>query len=153
MLIGGFWHGANWTFLVWGAIHGLGLAVERWFGVARESAECSALELWMRRIIIFHLVCVAWVFFRAESIDQAAGFLAGVLVWNWRPEYAVAMTFLCAFALLQWSLDLFMERTGSGEYPFASRPLLWRVVAGVCAIIATTMFAGSQANAFIYFQF
>jgi len=73
MLIGGLWHGANWTFVVWGAIHGLGLAVERLIPGAAivDGQGRSTLNLWFRRIVIFHLVCLAWVFFRASSVTAA----------------------------------------------------------------------------------
>jgi alginate O-acetyltransferase complex protein AlgI len=155
MLIGGFWHGANWTFLIWGIIHGLGLAIERFFDLAGDAT--STFGKWTRRIVIFHVVCVAWVFFRAESLAAAWRMLRGVTTWNWRPEYGVAATFLALFALLQFAMDLVLEHAQSAtphaEYPFAQWSITWRVAAAAAAVVATTMLAGSQANAFIYFQF
>src|SRR5204863_8725933 len=70
MLLGGLWHGANWTFVVWGGIHGLGLSVERWirqalFSEAKEPTSLWSPTAWVWRIVVFHLVCVAWIFFRA----------------------------------------------------------------------------------------
>jgi hypothetical protein len=136
-------------------IHGLGLAIERFFGLAGEAT--SPLGKWTRRIVIFHVVCMAWVFFRAESLPAAWRMLSGLTTWNWRPEYGVAATFLALFALLQFAMDLVLERAQStsphAEYPFAQWPTTWRIAAATAAIVATTMLAGSQANAFIYFQF
>ena len=67
-LLGGVWHGASWCFLIWGLIHGLGLAVERLF----ESRTRKPVPAWRRlaRIVLtFHVVLVAWVFFRAENLE------------------------------------------------------------------------------------
>src|SRR5579862_6953313 len=66
ILLGGLWHGANWTFVLWGAIHGVGLAVERALGFAR-----NVTRLWWRRILVFHFVCLGWILFRAPSISAA----------------------------------------------------------------------------------
>ena len=153
MLIGGFWHGANWTFLIWGGIHGLGLALERWMKWAESAATgLTSVTAWIRRILIFNVVCIAWVFFRAESLDQAWRMLAGASRWNWRPEYVGAVTFLVFFASAQVLMDVLVESQGA-EYPMAAGPLSLRVSAAIAAIVITTMFAGSQASAFIYFQF
>src|SRR5207248_5745130 len=58
MLLGGLWHGANWTFVVWGGIHGVGLATERLFVGKREITPSSSfLGRWARRIFIFNVVC------------------------------------------------------------------------------------------------
>ena len=70
MLLGGLWHGANWTFIAWGAYHGLLLAIERMFGVGRN-ADRSRLILVLPRIVLtFCLVCIGWVFFRAQSFRR-----------------------------------------------------------------------------------
>jgi len=76
MLLGGLWHGAAWKFVVWGGLHGLWLALERavtdWRraqGIAplRPSPLLHAFQ----RLGTFHLVCLAWVFFRADSLSTA----------------------------------------------------------------------------------
>src|SRR5947209_18684019 len=59
MLLGGLWHGAAWTFVVWGGIHGLVLSIERATGWSPNK--------WVGRVITFHVVCFAWIFFRADS--------------------------------------------------------------------------------------
>ena len=78
MLLGGLWHGASWTFVFWGFLHGLGLAVTRALqrrrarGAAPTSA--GARPLWRRAVgvlVTFHYVCFAWIFFRAPSFKQA----------------------------------------------------------------------------------
>ncbi len=67
MLLGGLWHGAAWTFVAWGGIHGLGLAVERAIGWRPTSRAAT----WFGRILTFHVVCFGWVFFRADSFGRA----------------------------------------------------------------------------------
>jgi len=67
MLLGGLWHGASWTFVVWGGIHGLGLAVERAVGWEPKSTAGR----WFGRILTFHVVCFGWIFFRADSFHLA----------------------------------------------------------------------------------
>jgi D-alanyl-lipoteichoic acid acyltransferase DltB (MBOAT superfamily) len=74
MIIGGLWHGANWTFVVWGAIHGGYLVAERivrakWKG--HELGLPPLLVKSMQWFLVFNVVCLAWVFFRAQSIDGA----------------------------------------------------------------------------------
>lgn len=79
MLIGGFWHGAGWTFIIWGGLHGLYLIVNhgwRRFGPARR--RDSSLARWTGRILTFLAVVVAWVFFRATDVDGALNVLAGM---------------------------------------------------------------------------
>ena len=67
MLLGGLWHGASWTFVVWGGIHGVGLAVERAIGKRPESTRAR----WFGRVLTFNIVCFAWIFFRADSLHTA----------------------------------------------------------------------------------
>jgi hypothetical protein len=67
MLLGGLWHGAAWTFVVWGGIHGLGLCVERATGWRPHTRA----QQWFGRVLTFHVVCFAWIFFRADSFSRA----------------------------------------------------------------------------------
>jgi alginate O-acetyltransferase complex protein AlgI len=67
MLLGGLWHGASWTFVVWGGIHGIGLSIERAVGWHPTGTAAR----WFGRVLTFHVVCFAWVFFRADSFHTA----------------------------------------------------------------------------------
>ena len=66
-LLVGLWHGAAWTFVLWGGIHGLGLATERALGWRPTSSAAR----WFGRVLTFHVVCFAWIFFRADSFSRA----------------------------------------------------------------------------------
>jgi len=155
MVLGGLWHGANWTFVVWGMIHGVGLAAERLFNVGpgdRSVVSRSILVLGLQRIMIFGLVGLSWIVFRADSVSEAYNFLAGVLEWHWQPEYGVAFRFLALFSLLMVMIDLRIERFRE-EYIFQSKTISTRLATGIALTLLTFLFGANQSNAFIYFQF
>jgi alginate O-acetyltransferase complex protein AlgI len=161
MLLGGLWHGANWTFVVWGGIHGSGLAGERWLGGDREASVPvpSRITCWVRRVLVFHFVCFAWLFFRVSSLSDAVRWLEGAGTIAWNSDYTSAAQFLVLFAVPLFLLDLRLERHGE-EYPFetVSGPVTassyWRPVAfATCGLALLALFAASQPNAFIYFRF
>jgi alginate O-acetyltransferase complex protein AlgI len=79
-LVGGLWHGAAWTFVIWGGLHGLGLSLNHWWAARKRSSKSagrSSLHLphwWSKAIgvfVTFHFVCLTWVVFRAESLASA----------------------------------------------------------------------------------
>jgi D-alanyl-lipoteichoic acid acyltransferase DltB (MBOAT superfamily) len=76
MLLGGLWHGAAWHFVVWGGLHGAYLVIGQWKRSMRERGVLAPVPegLWMSALQVlsaFGLVCVAWVFFRADSVGSA----------------------------------------------------------------------------------
>jgi D-alanyl-lipoteichoic acid acyltransferase DltB (MBOAT superfamily) len=161
MVIGGLWHGANWTFVVWGAIHGVALACERFVRNLLRLPEPDAREhagglwsarAWVERIVVFHLVCLAWVFFRAASFHDAMLFLGGLTTIVWRPEFAAAFQFLAVFTLPLFAIDLFNEMRQE-EYLLERDVLPRRVALGFAFTAGVVLFAANQLNAFIYFQF
>jgi D-alanyl-lipoteichoic acid acyltransferase DltB (MBOAT superfamily) len=173
MLIGGFWHGAAWTYVIWGALHGLGLMLGRLLrggdasaGAASRSPAPLALGLlpaipawlaraartWAARIAVFHIVCLAWVFFRAPSVGAAFDMLSGATVLAWRPEHATALLYLAVFAIPMLLLDLSNEKRDE-EYPFEKGGFPWQVATAACLVAGVMLFAGVATNAFIYFQF
>jgi hypothetical protein len=87
MLLGGLWHGAGWTFVVWGAIHGLLLLLNHswnalWRRLGRVKAQRSSCATAISRLLTFFVVAVAWVFFRAESFEGASGMLSAMFGGN-----------------------------------------------------------------------
>ncbi len=81
MLLGGLWHGAGWTFVVWGLIHGVGLCAERFWrdrhGVTPEES-LTRVDIYWRRLATFHVVCFAWIFFRADTFGVAWDMITGL---------------------------------------------------------------------------
>jgi D-alanyl-lipoteichoic acid acyltransferase DltB (MBOAT superfamily) len=87
MLLGGLWHGAAWTFVIWGGLHGLALVVEH----ACAERWKTPLAGWAKGLAIvatFHWVCFAWIFFRAAGLDQAFAVLKGFARWGAAPTLA-----------------------------------------------------------------
>ena len=88
MLLGGLWHGAGWTFVIWGGLHGAYLIVNHvWHGASRGSRTDQAprsrlLGRIFSRLLTFAAVTVAWVFFRATDLSRACAVLRGLFGWN-----------------------------------------------------------------------
>jgi alginate O-acetyltransferase complex protein AlgI len=156
MLLGGLWHGANWTFVVWGGIHGVGLAIERFasslLGHAGPADSRAWLGRWARRLVIFNLVCLAWIFFRVPTFRGAWEQILGLSHWHWAPEYGVAVMFLAAFSGILFLVDLQLERA-KGESLFDAHRYPLRVATGLALCTLITLFGANQVSAFIYFQF
>ena len=153
MLLGGLWHGANWTFVIWGGIHGGGLALERLLGLSsEEDGKSNWAIIWLKRILLFNLVCLTWVFFRATSIHEAFRFLSGLTNLTWRPEYLTGFKFLALFSIPMFLMDLRMENHNE-EYIFEHASPWFRTGVGISALAAIVFLAANQASAFIYFQF
>ena len=75
MLLGGFWHGASWNFIIWGAIHGVGLGIHKiWMLLTDKSLSSlnqSRIYKIISGILTFHFICFAWIFFKAEDLEIA----------------------------------------------------------------------------------
>ena len=155
MLIGGLWHGAGWTFIVWGAIHGTGLATERWwksrpgYVAPPDSAGRRAVE----RLVTFQIVCFAWIFFRADSFATAWDMITGLFTGWGDPSPLVTAGVLLAIAVgigsqyLPARLPrLIMER-------FGRLPVLGQAVVLALALMLTNAMGPEGVAPFIYFQF
>jgi len=85
MLLGGLWHGANWTFVVWGGLHGLMLGINHAWHWVKRNWDCnwdSPVYVWACRLLTFTCVMLAWVLFRAESFPAAMEIYRGMLGLN-----------------------------------------------------------------------
>jgi D-alanyl-lipoteichoic acid acyltransferase DltB (MBOAT superfamily) len=160
MVLAGLWHGANWTFVVFGALHGVALSVENfvWPTAAkavdpiRSRGFAGFLHRWGRRILTFHLLCLTVAVFRAPSLRAAIQFFAGLSDLSWRSEYASAFAMLALFAIPLFLVDLLLEANDQ-EYPFAKAHYAWRTAFAVASVLALAVFSGNNLNAFVYFRF
>jgi D-alanyl-lipoteichoic acid acyltransferase DltB (MBOAT superfamily) len=160
MVLAGLWHGANWTFVIFGALHGVALSVEHclWPTTAKSANSGRTwgipgfLSRWGRRIVTFHLLCLTIAVFRAPSLRQAMQFFAGLADPSWRSEYASAFAMLALFAIPLFLVDLLLEASDQ-EYPFAKAPYAWRTALAVVSVIVLAIFSGNNLNAFVYFRF
>ncbi|HEV8680760.1 MAG TPA: MBOAT family protein [Stellaceae bacterium] len=153
MLLGGLWHGAAWKFVAWGALHGGGLAVERmlepWLG--RHSTSLAARAI--ATFIVFHFVCLAWIFFRAEDFEVACLYLAGFGTgWGEGLRQAgPSMVALIAIGMAtQFAPDALFERTAAA----LARMPAWGLGATAGIVVAIINALGPEGVApFIYFRF
>jgi D-alanyl-lipoteichoic acid acyltransferase DltB (MBOAT superfamily) len=145
MLLGGLWHGAAWTFVAWGGIHGVVLAVERRVTVLRQHPVVG----W---IVTFHVVCLAWVFFRAESFSAAGAMLAR-LASTWgpaqlcTPALAVLIAGSVAAQFVPDGLGLRLQAAFSRLGPVPQAATL------AAALFAIDALGPQGVAPFIYFQF
>lgn len=162
-LLSGLWHGAGWAFLVWGACHGCYYLAERVIGGKASARAHGAQRLtvprWLRVLFTFHLVLLAWVFFRATTLDQAFVILGRVLAGAGSGVYLGASQFKTALSAALIGLLIFVEalhgrtlrRPASEGRPGQVLPLFRN--AWVVAQILIIALLGVSRQAFIYFQF
>jgi alginate O-acetyltransferase complex protein AlgI len=154
MLIGGLWHGAGWTFVAWGAIHGVGLAVERWQRSRPGWAEPSTvLSRTWARLLTFHLVCFGWIFFRADSFASARDLLRG-LVDGWgEPSPLVTSGVLLAIAVGIGSQYLPARVPQLLMARLSRLPVLGQATVLAVALMLTNAMGPAGVAPFIYFRF
>ena len=156
MLLGGLWHGASWTFVVWGGLHGLYLAAERWIrdrtGIRGEPVR------WINRLALglltYALVNVTWVFFRADTFEGAARILQGMFGFAADAEPVLATIYMIKVGVLiacivatQWLMrDRELERV-------VSRTPWWLTGLVCAAMLFAVIVTQGSGTAFIYFQF
>jgi alginate O-acetyltransferase complex protein AlgI len=149
MLLGGLWHGASWTFVIWGALHGFYLAAERFFGIEEVSPTASPLVRFTRGFITFHLVCLAWIFFRANSATQAFTMIKRIAMMT--PGESIQLVPLYALVALV-AAQLIKTRVDFSEMALA-RPTASRWLSYACLLLIVVALAGGAPPEFIYFQF
>ena len=144
MLICGVWHGANWTFVVWGLLHAAGQAVTRRWEAAPFYERIPRI---VRQALVFHFVCLGWVFFRAGSLEQALLILKRIVSTPLHdPRFPIVALALCAAVWLhQW----ISESRLSGVLQLR----VVRMGAVLFALLYLIFFARSGNAPFIYFQF
>jgi len=155
MLVGGVWHGANWTFAFWGALHGTFLAISRWLkwdqfamtSIPRQVA-CS--------LFTFHMVCFAWIFFRADTIGSAFEYISGILDGSSYFESKQQLWFSGRIAVLLLCLILLDvgQAVYRNEFFLLRLPTVVRGIVYGAIVAIILVFGGLDANIpFIYFQF
>lgn len=196
MLLGGLWHGAAWTFVLWGAYHGFLLVIyrvlatvkERWTSVSRAVRDSGPVwgarglvapqptgppaaavrpadgqephSMWLRAgvaavqiVIMFHLVCLGWLLFRAPNMTSVGVFLhATTLHPHWSPEATEALRSLVFYGWLVVLFEVIQAWTGSLQsfhhWPWFARLNVWLFV--VLSLLALAAGGGQE---FIYFAF
>ncbi len=155
MILGGIWHGAAWKFVIWGALHGGFLAVERMLSSRSPATHPSTRPLSRRALsvlVVFHFVCLCWIFFRAESVPRALEMIATLATPGNAPQLVTPwLASLIAFGLaVQFTPPDLLERL---DRIYQRIPV---VIVGVLAglvLLLVEAIGGDETAAFIYFQF
>ena len=160
MLLGGLWHGASWTFVAWGGLHGAYLVVERL--VERPLARLAAalrlppsVRSFLAVVLVFHLTTFAWIFFRAPSFATAWAVIAGIATRTTLSLAQVQSKFPIAkgvgLCVVLMAAELLSFRPAFGERFRTSPALRYASAAGIVWSLA--LLGAFSGNNFIYFQF
>ena len=146
MLLGGLWHGAAWTFVLWGAFHGAAQVVER------ELRGRIRAPGWLCWLLVFHLVCLSWILFRASDLSTAWTFVQRLVA----PGEATLVTVPAVLAIvivigLHLVPERPLERIRERFEDFPAPALAAGVLAVILCVAATVPSQGVPP--FIYFQF
>jgi len=137
--------------VLWGALHGGGLALERAAGLG-DKPRRSRWGRIVATLLVFHFVCLAWIFFRASSMENALGVIEGLARWG--EPLLLAQPYLVALIVLGLAINFTPRDLLSRLEATLSRwPLVVRgIVAGLVVVLIETM-GGDGVAPFIYFQF
>ncbi len=161
-LVSGFWHGANWTFLAWGGLHACYFLPSillnknrRYLNTVAENRWLPSVKETFQMLWTFSLVCVAWVFFRAESIGAAVDYLISAATnfeLNKRLFTKNIYLFLCIIVLfvIEW---LHRNRQHGFEFDDQKTPRFVRMMIYLSAAMAILLLSPRAPSNFIYFQF
>jgi len=151
MLLGGLWHGAGWTFLVWGGLHGGILCIYRLVG--NRFAIPGNLGRVFSTILFFHLVCLTWLFFRADTFEQAWSMLGLIFTEQSVSEFSrYGLGMIVFFCLPLMLYEIWLER-GHAQRRLEVAPWGWRAVAYCYIVFMLIEFPPPSHGQFIYFQF
>src|ERR1043165_1213961 len=176
MLLGGLWHGANWTFVAWGGLHGLYLVLQRIISPAYQRTIAALripklVSALLLIFVVFHLTCLGWIFFRAETFARAWEIIRGIASMNDLSLASVPQKFLVVKALLLvGGLTVFEaltflpktrrpvlaakpdEKVGAPPHPPVRTAAVRLAFVAACTWIVL-VFGTFSGNTFIYFQF
>jgi alginate O-acetyltransferase complex protein AlgI len=154
MAIGGLWHGLNWTFLIWGLLHGTGLAGFRLWQAARKNRVRTESPAWrfVGALLTFHFVLLTWIFFRSANIDTALKILGQIANFRFSFDNTTPM-FL--FVLLAGAAAHFIPKSwfDAGIIRFSRTPALIQSAALALLVFVIQRVASTGAAPFIYTRF
>lgn len=155
MGLGGLWHGASFNFVIWGLLHGAWLCGERILGVTggqRTWSLGSAPAKILGWFVTFHFVCIAWVFFRAPTLDASVTYFKSLVAGT---GWTTTMTPLVALLILVGACTQFFPLGVIAwlEEAYDKASVIVKVAVATAAIFLVSAFSPSGVAPFIYFQF
>jgi alginate O-acetyltransferase complex protein AlgI len=143
-LVSGFWHGASWTYVIWGLLHALGVMLTR--ELERSKLYRERVPHFFKQLWVFIYVCFAWIFFRAGSLSDARLIVQRIATASWNAPQIPAL--MLALVLLVWGYQFIYESRLRGLLAGG----VVRVVFATSMLIYITLCA-APGKTFIYFQF
>jgi len=158
MILGGLWHGANYRFIIWGAIHGVTLAFHKlWLEIFKKKKNGNFFTRIAGVFITFNIVCFSWIFFRAhnmkavnEMLSQITNSFGLTLIPEIVRSYWIVFTILFAGFFIHWLPATFKEKYRGW---FIETPMWLKVLITVVVVIIIIQAKSSNVQPFIYFQF
>jgi alginate O-acetyltransferase complex protein AlgI len=144
MLLGGLWHGASWTFVFWGAYHGALLSFYKAFGDVWDR-----IHIVFRRLLMFFLAIIGWVFFRADTFEMARTLLSRMFTLQTGHSILGSYGLLTALAV---AIPIAHFAPNTFEVQHKWRPV-WSGAFAVGYAMCLVVVAGGKASPFLYFQF
>ena len=145
MLLGGLWHGAAWTFVLWGLFHGLLVAIHR-------AWQSKPIPRALAVVGTFHLVCLGWLLFRATSVAQAFAFLRAIFTdLRWTEGAAQLLLPLLGLGGLMFAVESWVRSEDNPAQ--APRWQTWGPLTATALALLVLLLAPPAARSFIYFQF
>ena len=164
-LLSGLWHGANWTFVCWGALHGIYLILSIWtVDIRKHIVEFFRLNKFpkihsiIQVFITFHLVLISWIFFRANSLSDAFLIIRKIFSFDFTklqtiiPLTASQAVTIMFFILVMEIVHLFQIRGSIRDY-ISEKPVIIRWFVYYAVLIVIFVFGQFTSQEFIYFQF
>lgn len=153
MVLGGLWHGAAWTFVLWGAFHGAILVLYRVLGLNELTDKARFPMNIIYMVIMFHLVCFGWLLFRAQNMTTVSLFLKSILTsFSWSTEAAECLRKMVFYG---WFLMLF--QLAQAKYksltPLTNSPWFLRLNIWLFVVMSILVLSPRKAQEFIYFAF
>lgn len=147
MITSGIWHGASWTFVLWGAIHGVGRIAARELKVLARVTD--RMPRGVQRAGVFLFVSFAWIFFRARSVGDACLIVLRILSSGWAdPRFPILILIPVG---LVWGYQILDERDADDRRPWQIAPV--RIALAFLMIGYLTLVSQPSAQSFIYFNF
>ncbi len=158
MLLGGLWHGAAWTFVVWGGIHGLALSGHRWMSSLRgksttepSGSVVEGIGAWSLTMVV---VMLAWIFFRAPGLGESLNAISSMLTLEGGFDRGALSSFGLFAALTGITLFIDLPQRVKGSHTAIMKwPAAIRGVSYAGMILALVLAPSAPNNSFIYFQF
>ncbi len=159
MILGGLWHGANYTFIFWGILHGVALCVHKLFLKFRKKEKLNIISSVFSVAFTYVFVCICWVFFRAENFMIARDVLMKMFVWSdgitqifsWSIFSIVMVVVAMAVAVIKAKRN--NEKTINGFYPVFDLGKVSGLIIFFAEVAFIVALSYTNSNPFIYFQF